>query len=260
MSHFSVAVFTNKYTSVEELLEPFYEEIEVERYIALTKKDIIQREKEWIRYLKTKYKEYIKDKTKYRREHYKNIAHLRLIKKVPEMTKWTDEKLYRHGIRLYDENEISEKGEIYSTYNQNSKWNWYDIGGRWSNMLIIKEKNNIKHVNSAKVKDIRWDLMKEQNRKNMKPYNKYLEESYYPKKYIKEKFPNEEIYINYMTNFNTYAVLMPDGEWYEPGKVEIWGISSATLEEESKFANEYEERFLKSANPEWTLTIVDCHI
>ncbi len=33
MSHFSVAVFTDENTTVEDLLEPFYEGIEVEKYI-----------------------------------------------------------------------------------------------------------------------------------------------------------------------------------------------------------------------------------
>lgn len=49
MSHFSVAVFTDENTTVEDLLEPFYEGIEVEPYIALTKEQIIQRGKRKIK-------------------------------------------------------------------------------------------------------------------------------------------------------------------------------------------------------------------
>ena len=45
MSHFSVAVFTDENTTVEDLLEPFYEGMEVEKYVALTKKDVIERGK-----------------------------------------------------------------------------------------------------------------------------------------------------------------------------------------------------------------------
>lgn len=263
MSYYSVAVFTDEDTSVEDLLEPFDESIEVEKYIALKKEEIIQRGKEKIKYLKMLYKTYMKDKRAYRRQHLKNKDHLRFIKKVPSMAKWDNEKIYKYETRFYDKEEISEDGGIYSTYNPNSKWDWYDIGGRWKNMLIVGKSNDIKdckYVNSAKVKNIKWDLMKEESQKNMKPYEKYIEESYYPKEYVKEKFPTEQSYINYMTNFSTYAVLTPDGEWHEPGRMGWWGISSATPEEEIKFSNQYEEKFLKNANPEWTLTIVDCHI
>ena len=39
-----------------------------------------------------------------------------------------------------------------------------------------------------------------------------------------------------------------------------WGISSATPEQEAEFERNYEEKFIKQADPEWKLTIVDCHI
>lgn len=38
MSHFSVAVFTDENTTVEDLLENFDENLEVEEYVAMTKK------------------------------------------------------------------------------------------------------------------------------------------------------------------------------------------------------------------------------
>ncbi|HJJ12563.1 MAG TPA: hypothetical protein OIM48_04590 [Clostridiaceae bacterium] len=99
-------------------------------------------------------------------------------------------------------------------------------------MLIIGyEDKSSKYIkcNSAKVRDIRWDLIKRE-------------------------------YEKYNNIFSTYAVITPDGKWYEPGKMGWWGISSATPEQEIEFEKSYEERFIKTANPEWTLTIVDCHI
>lgn len=128
MSHFSVAVFTDENTTVEELLESFYEGIEVEKYVALTKENVIKRGKDRINYAKKLYKEYMKDKKKYRREHFNNIGHLRFIKKVPQMSKWSNERIYKHETRFYKKEEISEDGGIYSTYNPNSKWDWYEIG------------------------------------------------------------------------------------------------------------------------------------
>lgn len=128
MSHFSVAVFTDENTTVEDLLEPFYEDIEVEKYIAQTKEDIIQRGKDRIDYFKKLYKVYMKDKKAYRREHFKNIGHLRFIKKVPIMAKWSNEKIYKYETRFYEKEELAEDGGIYSTYNPKSKWDWYGVG------------------------------------------------------------------------------------------------------------------------------------
>ncbi len=128
MSHFSVAVFTDENTTVEDLLEPFYEGVEVEKYIALTKEDIIKRGKDRINYLKKLYKKYMEDKKSYRRAHFKNINHLRFVKKIPSMVKWNNEKIYKYETRFYGKDEISEDGGIYSTYNPKSKWDWYEIG------------------------------------------------------------------------------------------------------------------------------------
>lgn len=49
MSHFSVAVFTDKETSVEELLAPYDERLDVEKYIDLTKEELIEEGKEEIK-------------------------------------------------------------------------------------------------------------------------------------------------------------------------------------------------------------------
>ncbi len=128
MSHFSVAVFTDENTTVEDLLEPFYEGMEVDPYIAMTKEEVIKNGKDRINYLKKLYKEYMKDKRKYRREHFRNIKHLRFIKKVPIMAKWSNERIYKYETRFCNKEEISEDGGVYSTYNPNSKWDWYEIG------------------------------------------------------------------------------------------------------------------------------------
>ena len=89
-------------------------------------------------------------------------------------------------------------------------------------MLIVGKGNSIqecKRVNSAKVKDIRWDLMQEEIKESIKPYEIYIKESYYSEEYLKRKYPTEEEYIKNIVKFNTYAVLTPNGEWYEPGKM-----------------------------------------
>lgn len=119
---------------------------------------------------------------------------------------------------------------------------------------------NYKCVDSALVKDIKWDLIKRVQKNNLTPYEEFIKKSYYSEEYIKSKYPTEKDYIDYYTRFYTYAVLTPNGKWYEPGKMGWWGISNATPEEEAEFEKNYEEKFIKNVNPEWKLTIVDCHI
>ena len=53
---------------------------------------------------------------------------------------------------------------------------------------------------------------------------------------------------------------MPDGKWISPGEMGWFGASSETEEEACEWDLYYRERFIDTANPEWTLTIVDCHI
>jgi len=57
--------------------------------------------------------------------------------------------------------------------------------------------------------------------------------------------------------FTTFAVILPDGKWYEKGEMGWWACVS---NEEAEWEEKYKERFLDNADPEWTLTIVDCHI
>lgn len=128
MSHFSVAVFTDENTTVEDLLEPFCEDIKVEKYIAYTKEQVIENGKKEIKSLKSTYKKYMNNKRAFRRNFKNNVSYLRFIKKVPLMLKWDDERIYKFALRYYSSDKISEDGGIYSTYNPNSKWDWYTIG------------------------------------------------------------------------------------------------------------------------------------
>jgi len=43
-------------------------------------------------------------------------------------------------------------GKRLSQYNPSSKWDWYELGGRWSGKLVLKESGA--HVDSALYKDI----------------------------------------------------------------------------------------------------------
>jgi len=57
---------------------------------------------------------------------------------------------------------LNKEGTAYGRYkNPNGIWDWYEIGGRWDNSLILK---NGDRVDSAHNRDIDWDAMFEGSR------------------------------------------------------------------------------------------------
>ena len=211
MSHFTVAVFTKPNgKTLEELLAPYDEGITYDRYVEYTKAELIDKSKKEIAEYATTghYAEYIKDPDDYKKN-CENMAHLKYLEfEFPQRLKWTDEEHYLHAIEYYSESKIGEDGEVYSTYNPKSKWDWYKIGGRWQGML--------NGLDSAKVSDASFD-----------------------------------------SDFRTFAVVTPDGEWFERGSMGWWACVS---NEEKDWEDMYKERFIDTADPSWTITIVDCHI
>ena len=78
--------------------------------------------------------------------------------------------------------------------------------------------------------------------------------------YYEDYYRDKETYAKIMASFVTYAVVSPDGEWFSKGDMGYWGCSSETADESLNWDLHYKERFIDTADPDWTLTIVDCHI
>lgn len=269
MSHFAVAVFTDGTKTVEELLAPFDENIKVAPYVTRTKAQIIEEAKK----RKAKYEEKIKDTPKLRDEQF--------VKKYLDAT--TDEELYQAE---YDEySTYDEDGNELSTYNPNSQWDWYSIGGRWRGCLKATEgeageasffdlsPDKPGRFSAAKIKNIDFTPDKDKYEKCLRYWEVVVEGSplkpeekkedffnFYKKEWYLEHYKTKEEYAERQTAFITYAVVMPDGRWYEKGKMGWWGISSETHEEAYDWDKNYKQNFIDKADPEWTLTIVDCHI
>lgn len=280
MSHFTVAVFTEPNgKTVEELLAPYDENIEMERYVEYTKAQMIEKGKKEIEEYSTtgNYAEYLKDPDKYAAG-CKNEDHLNYLKnEFPKRLQWTDEEIYQDQIKFYEKDQIGPDGEVYSTYNPKSKWDWWSEGGRWGGMLLINSTESEDYpsawncsgrkaiagyawVDSAKVSDIQWDKIRENDRVERIKYWDEAEGKDEFLRYIEYGIGKEmtrEEYINKESAFSTFAVIMPDGQWYEKGKMGYWACVS---NEEEVWGEKYKERFLDKADPEWTLTIIDCHI
>ncbi len=114
MSHFSLAVFHYPGKCIDLLLEPFYEGAEVEKYVDYTRQEAI-------------------DYARANLRGYENAS---------------DDKCWE--VMAHEAKGTDEDGNIYSTCNPDAKWDWWEIGGRWSGLLKVGNTT----CNSARVKDI----------------------------------------------------------------------------------------------------------
>ena len=198
MSHFTVLIIGE---DIEGKLAPYDEGLEVTPYISLKREELERERKEMI-------------------EEAKN---------PPEGTS-IDYSVYKEGmslvefVRLYHEQELDKEGDMLTTYNPDSKWDWYEIGGRWKGMLLGKK--GIK-TDQARLNQLHLD---------QKTHN---------------------IYNNM---FYTYAVITEDSTWHGMGEMGWWGYSSETDEERDKWIKVYWDRFIKGLAEDTLLTIVDGHI
>lgn len=139
MSHYAVAVFAEPNgRDIEELLAPFDENLHVPHYIS--KADIIAKVRNEIEtYKNGTYAKYLKDPEAYIAQ-CTNQDHIKYItKEFPMKLNWTDEDCYLDGVRYYEEENIKPDGSVFSDYNPNSKWDWYSIGGRYSDLVPLKD-------------------------------------------------------------------------------------------------------------------------
>lgn len=200
MSHFIGLVFGD---NIEDNLEPYYEGNEVEPYIKYTKEEAIAE-------AKTRVKETLEYLEKREPENKEKID------------KWksyeTDEDFYEYAKKWgYD---LDEEGNLISTYNPKSKWDWYATGGRWNGYLPTGDTGEYT-TNQCSVSQVNWD--------------KYFEEHNSP-----------------------YCFVTTEGEWHEKGRMGWWGISTGELDE-NVWSEEF-TNYLNSVSDDTLVTAIDFHI
>lgn len=251
MSHFSVAVFHRQDQSVDELLAPYDEGLRVEPYIEFTRQQAID----------------------YARQHYKSMAGA------------SDEDCYNYLAEDYDEEYRDAEGNLLTTYNPKSRWDWYTIGGRFPGRLKARTgehgegsafADNPKADGAfdvARVGDIDFSPDPEVYARAARFWEVYVEgkplqpgesgeqfQSFYRKEYYLDQYKNKETFAAISASFTPFACVTPDGEWHERGKMGWFACSSETPEEGLDWDLHFKERFLDTADPDWMLTMVDCHI
>ena len=229
MSHFSLAVLHEEGQDIDELLAPYSEELETEPRLTYTKAEAIQ-------HARQNYEEY---------------------RNRPDEECWAF---------MADGCKTDADGNIYTTYNPQSKWDWYVVGGRWDGFLIV----NGEHVNTAHIGEIDFSPDEEAYKKALRFWDVVV--SHEPAEPDEDCFTffNEDYYLDYygdretfarrQSGFMTHAVITPDGVWQERSEMGWFGFSNETPKQGADWDEHYLERFIKNTDPKLMMTIVDCHI
>lgn len=283
MSHYTLLVVgPTDDKEIEEALAPFYEEREVEPYIEYTLEDIDKEQQEKIendeRIIAAGGNE-------------KQIEELtKELKKIKKMTpKWFAFYWYGHKTKQ------DKDGNILTTYNPDSQWDWYQLGGRWIGYFRLKkskrgqlgtpsfgvtstEEQLERHADRALVKDIDFEGMRnlrakeaEEKAKKVDTFIKEKEkedkiteaeaiekyESYIDAELGIEVGKSREDYMREKSFISTFAVLK-DGNWYERGEMG-WFCSIIEGTDRAEWEQEF-GKLMKSLDGNTMLNVVDCHI
>ena len=254
MSHYCVGVIVedidNFEAEIEEILAPYDENLEVKPYLYKTKAQIIEEAKQLVPIIKKK----IEEDPKYQ-----------IVDTYREqiLAAVTDEDFYQ---AMYDEDyEYDEEGNQLTTYNPNSKWDWYQIGGRFRH-----------EEDSVQIKNFKlYDEMDEETKKKYRQvWENFLTGIKNPEGLEKEIFGEfrlwkDSYYIdrygtcdNWIKQVNSnlpYAFVDKNG-WYEKGKMGWFGCDNATKESINDYTAFAEAYFADPANQEKWIVWVDCHI
>jgi hypothetical protein len=224
MSHFCGFVITTpKYNlDIEDSLEPYNEQLKLPMHKVLTKEQIIEKGRKNIEeYKESWYKEYLKDPEAYKAKR-KTPEHIKYIsEEFPKKLEWTDEQVYEDNISSYREDinngatwcEIHEDGSLWKTTNENAKWDWFTIGGRWDAAIKTKAGD---YVNTCKLGEIDWTPFKDED------YEKEEKEDFFGRKYR----PLKEGVEWHFTKEDTPFCVVIDGDWNEKAEMGWWGVTS----------------------------------
>ena len=168
----------------------------------------------------------------------------------------------------------NEKGEHYGYFeNPNAKWDWWKVGGRWSNMITLKNGTKrdsapiglidleaLKHDPEVfKESERFWELYVEGQEIKTKEDRELIEFVMQTKEWYLNRFKTKEDYARQTASFYTYAVLK-DGEWFEKGSMGWFGCGSETFEESYNWVENFYDNFLADLPETAHITVVDCHI
>lgn len=280
MSHFSVAVFSkNEHPDLYSILEPYDENLSVDPHIYRTKNQIVSKLRDDIFKLRENMAHHMENPEEFNNTYWLTSENINPIKMIPYYQdlllheKSSNEELYQFYRKENEDEMFDDEGNELSTYNPDSKWDWFVTGGRWSGMLHIKNENKeIKEVNEAFVKDLVDSPDVEEQRKHAKRFweiivlgNK-LEEgeempfTWHDAQFYRDTYGTMNEFIKDYISPRTYAFIDANGTWIEPGQMGWFGNADTTPDSEIAYRKRFAEYMEHAKKENLYITIVDCHI
>lgn len=268
MSHYAVLVIHDKGQDIEELLAPYSENIKVEPYLKHRYSDAIKILKEQY----VPFNDFLKE--------------------------YSDDELLEWFVDQYSSYFLKD-GDVYTTYNPNSKWDWYSIGGRFDGELELtnegidaainyhrnpqwfkdlpreEQVEYVKWSSTALIKHIKWFVsLSEKEKKEARRWweinidgdepkdgEKRDEHFFWNPDWFRRRYKDADTYIKVKEMTTFFAVLTPDGEWHEPSKMGQFACTDGEPEDELQWDLDFYENFIKpNLDSDLICTVVDCHI
>lgn len=166
-----------------------------------------------------------------------------------------------------------DDGETYQ-YNPNAKWDWYRLGGRWRGYFPVRDGVEVQLgepgvfdnkpspgcSDVVKKGDVDWDKMLDESREHARAVFKAIAEGKDPwfAEPVKDG-ESEEEYAERVAKFPVpHAILTPDGEWIECGRVG-WFATVADKKPPEEWAGQVKQ-YIDSLDDDTTISLYDCHI
>ena len=247
MSHYLVGVVVDSFEDIErkiaEILAPYDENLRVEPYISRTVEQMISDAKE----------------RKERYSHEENISDYM----KPYLEAITDRDFY--NLEHYEDEDYDIKGNELTTYNPKSKWDWYSIGGRWSdkdNPIKIKDFKLYTDIddNTRKMYEEAWSCFENHIKLSQEILDSLFDGfNMWKDSYYLTRYGTCDNWIKQCSSNIPYAFVDTDG-WYEKGKMGWFGCDNATQESIDDYTEFAEKYFTAEETQNKYIVWVDCHI
>lgn len=187
--------------------------------------------------------------------------------------------LFNEDYELENEKEIREflmrSYRVYNVTNPNSKWDWYEVGGRWNSGIPLLSGDE---VNWAPIRAIKfepdlgiyqklirkWEVIVDKS--PLTPVEEEIQEkdhfafrSLFNERYFTEYYGTKENYATIESSFVPYAFVTEDKKWVSAGEVGWFGTATNEKKSNEEYRKKFKE-YVESRDQNDYLIIVDCHI
>ena len=289
--HSVVLVKLKNLDDLDDVMAPYDENREEEAYIVETKQQVIDRTREEANEKLKTYADYYKDPEAYKAANPNSSKLVQTLEecKYEDIVKMTDEEIYNKVVKaLYDESEFDKDGNIISTYNPDSHWDWWVVGGRWSGWLKSKKREDgdgyISNTEDGSCDFCKFSDIDIEAMMAVSPYDLARAEAMwetavngapmpeefkedncfiYKKEYLLRRYGTKEKYLEHMHNICFSAVVDEEG-WHTAGYSKLSYDDPDYMNDCNRIEREWDDRFMEdyflNGDPDEYYVVVDCHI